>query len=105
MSNKTNKTDKSIIVIDTPESCDKCPLFHGFYSDMTCGGNHRSINYPYPENFRQKWCPLSTFPPYKDLSQYNQCGDSKSALDMMLSMRDSGYNDCLDDIMEKVNEK
>ena len=53
---------KSILVIDTPTSCSECPLFNGFYSDMTCRANSRSINYPYPENFRQDWCPLSPIP-------------------------------------------
>ena len=54
---------KAILVIDMPESCSKCPLFGGFYSDMCCHGlNNRGINYPYPEDFRQNWCPLKTMP-------------------------------------------
>ena len=44
--------DKAILIIDMPDSCDKCPLFHGFYSDMTCGVNHYGIDYPYPKDFR-----------------------------------------------------
>ena len=54
--------DKAILVIDMPESCEKCPLFHGFYTDMTCGANNYSINYPYPKDFRQDWCPLKPAP-------------------------------------------
>ena len=50
---------KAILIIDMPESCDKCPLFHSFYTDMTCGANNYGINYPYPKDFRQDWCPLN----------------------------------------------
>lgn len=50
---------KAILKIDMPDSCHKCPLFGNHYSDMCCKGlNNRSINYPYPENKRQEWCPL-----------------------------------------------
>jgi hypothetical protein len=69
-----------------PESCDKCPLFHGFYTDMTCGANNYGINYPYPKDFRQDWCPLKPAPEY--------CiyfgGDDDYA---------DGYNDCLSEII------
>lgn len=53
---------KAVLIIDMPEGCAKCPLFQGFYTDMTCMANNRTINYPYPENFRQNWCPLRSMP-------------------------------------------
>jgi hypothetical protein len=54
---------KAILVIDMPESCSKCPLFNSYYVDMSCGGlKNKGINYPYPENFRQDWCPLRLVP-------------------------------------------
>lgn len=49
---------KSILVIDTPECCDKCPLFSSAYTDMTCRGNGKGIDYPYPDDKVQEWCPL-----------------------------------------------
>ena len=50
---------KAILVIDMPESCAGCSLFHDYYRDMSCGGlNNRGIDYPYPKDFRQDWCPL-----------------------------------------------
>ena len=58
---------QAILVIDMPESCDKCPLFHGFYTDMTCGANNYGINYPYPKDFRQDWCPLKPAPQEQDV--------------------------------------
>jgi hypothetical protein len=53
---------KAILVLEMPSSCDKCPLFGSHYSDMTCRGNGYGIDYPYPENFRQEWCPLRPAP-------------------------------------------
>lgn len=78
--------DKAILVIDMPDSCDNCPLFHGFYTDMTCGANHYGINYPYPKDFRQDWCPLKPMP--KKMkghdSIYYQWGDYED-----------GWNQCI----------
>ena len=55
--------NKAILVIDMPNSCDECPLFNNYYSDMCCRGlNYRRIDYPYPENVRQNWCPLKPVP-------------------------------------------
>ena len=55
--------NKAILVIDMPESCSKCPLFGDHYADMCCKGlNNRGIDYPYPEDFRQDWCPLKPEP-------------------------------------------
>ena len=60
--------NKAILVIDMPESCSKCPLFHGFYSDMNCGGaKNRTIDYPYPDSFRQEWCPLICMPDRREV--------------------------------------
>ena len=81
--------NKAILVIDMPNSCKECPLFGGNYADMCCKGmNNRGINYPYPEDFRQDWCPLKPVPEY--------CvyfgGDDDYA---------DGYNACLEDILEQ----
>lgn len=60
---KLMETSKAILVIDMPESCDKCPCFCGVYTDMCCKAlNNRTIDYPYPEDFRQDWCPLKPMP-------------------------------------------
>lgn len=81
--------NKAIVVIDMPDSCSKCPLFHGFYSDMCCSGlNNRTINYPYPQDFRQKWCPLKPVPEEKLIWLEDERSD-----------RDRGYNDCLREIL------
>lgn len=82
--------NKAILAIDMPESCDKCPLFHGFYTDMTCGANNRGIDYPYPKDFRQNWCPLKEIPYRKDV---NWLADNAGWL--------CGWNDCLKEILDK----
>lgn len=85
--------NKAILVIDMPDSCDKCPLFHGFYTDMTCGANHYGINYPYPKDFRQDWCPLKPAPE-EQLVWYD---DDWSAWER-------GYNSCLHEIIGEEDD-
>lgn len=87
--------DKAILVIDMPESCDKCPLFHGFYTDMTCGANNYGINYPYPNDFRQDWCPLKPLPEKYDIeAEKNKPHDRDCDWEF-----ESGYNVCIDEIL------
>lgn len=63
---------KALLVMDIPDSCEKCSLFHNHYSDMCCGGlNNRTIDYPYPKDFRQDWCPLKELPDKEDSTYRN----------------------------------
>lgn len=81
---------KAILVMDMPDSCDKCPLFHDHYSDMCCGGlNKRGINYPYPKDFRQEWCPLKKLPDKEDPTYENDEYDDGYAF---------GWNQCIENI-------
>lgn len=52
----------AILCLDkVPNSCSECICFSDHYSDMCCKAmNNRTINYPYPGDFRQEWCPLIT---------------------------------------------
>ena len=81
---------KAILVMDMPSSCDKCPLFGSHYSDMTCRGNGRSINYPYPKEVRQDWCPLKPMPEKKKV---------QDVLYLHSEYFDLGYNACIDEIL------
>ena len=85
--------NKAILVIDIPESCDKCPLFHGFYTDMTCGANNYGINYPYPKDFRQDWCPLKPVPEKYEIDR-SKCSDKFYEFEF-----ESGWNQCIDEIL------
>lgn len=95
---------KAILVIDMPDSCDECPLFCGHYSDMCCGGLHnRTINYPYPKDFKQDWCPLKEVPEKKD-ERYENGYMSKlgfASTGYSIDKVAVGYNQCIDEILGK----
>ena len=81
--------DKAVLVIDMPNSCSKCPLFGDYYADMCCRGMYdRTINYPYPENFRQDWCPLKPVPEE----------DNSDHLSEWARGYQGGWNDCINAI-------
>lgn len=82
---------KVILVLEKPNSCSECPLFCGHYSDMCCGGlNNRTIDYPYPKDFVQAWCPLRELPNYKD----NDINNNRHETGYVW-----GYNACLGEIL------
>ena len=83
---------KAVLVIDMPNSCDECPLFCNYYSDMYCECSNKAIDSPYPENFRQDWCPLREMPEksYTGKSDYYQWGDWED-----------GWNTCIDNILSE----
>lgn len=80
---------KVVLVFDMPDSCSKCPLFGGYYADMCCKGmNNRGINYPYPEDFRQDWCPLKPLPEEDNDEHVSEWGRGYQG----------GWNDCINAI-------
>lgn len=81
---------KSILVMDTPECCAKCRMFSDVYTDMTCRGNGRTIDYPYPDNKIQDWCPLQNAPEKKDKNPYHNEHESGYV---------DGWNDCIHQIL------
>lgn len=83
---------KAILVIDMPKSCTQCPFLSDHYTDMCCGASqNRTINYPYPKDFRQEWCPLKDIPLEHCSSgnPYDEYGDGYA----------DGYNDCREEIL------
>lgn len=87
---------KSLFVFDTPESCDKCHLFTGVYTDMTCNANGITIDYPYPKDFKQDWCPLKEVPQKKDIRNANTMTDLGWI---------EGWNACIDEVLKNCEEK
>lgn len=74
---------KSILVIDTPESCWGCDLEYGHY----CGKEKRHIGEGEFETIPD-WCPLRDFP-----EKYYP-----------VSMNfESGFNACIDEILKGAN--
>lgn len=83
---------KAILVMDMPKSCSECPLFCGYYADMHCKGlNNGSIDYPYPKDFRQEWCPLKKVPSKKHHSMYGHV--------RVETLEDKIWNKCVDEIL------
>lgn len=81
---------KAVLVIDMPESCRECPFFGSRYSDMACRAmNNKSIDYPYPKEFRQDWCPLKDLPKENVYEEYY--------LEWSRGYQ-SGWNDCINAI-------
>lgn len=82
--------NKSILILDTPESCSKCPLFGDIWNDMHCKGlNNRTIDYPYPKDFKQSWCPLIAAPNKNYDGFLNDWEKGYKA----------GYNACINEIL------
>lgn len=80
---------KSILIIDTPEDCSGCPLFVEHFV-MICRANGRTINYPYPQDFKQEWCPLKLIP-------------HKRAVENRWFSKDwaIGFNTCVDELTKE----
>ena len=87
---------KAILIIDMPNSCAECRLFGSHYSDMTCRANGRSINYPYPKEKKQEWCPLREAPKKIVYTE----GLSQSKLSEV-----KGYNACIDEILGGASDE
>lgn len=82
---------KAVLVMDMPESCRECFLFGSRYNDMCCQAmNNKSIDYPYPKEFRQNWCPLKEMPK-EDIYEEYQLEWSRGY--------QGGWNDCIAAIM------
>ncbi len=87
---------KAVLVMDMPSSCDECPLFGSHYSDMTCKANGRSINYPYPKDARQDWCPLRELPVKKERLVATNDYDGGYSHGFT-----HGYNACIDELLKE----
>ena len=84
--------NKAILVMDMPDSCSKCPLFCDHYSDMCCGAlNNRTIDYPYPKDVKQDWCPLKALPEPYDIGSLSRDYNWEF---------EYGYNTCLQEILK-----
>ena len=88
-------SNKSILVIDTPNSCEECILFSGY----SCNAYIKQISCKTKSGKKPYWCPLSPIPERKTLRQYTD----NTALNMesMLAYQYAqGWNDFRDKILE-----
>ena len=87
---------KCVLVMDMPSSCDECPLFGSHYSDMTCKANGRTINYPYPKDERQDFCPLRELPEKIGIEEALKMPRNGCIGDVINS-----YNACIDELLKE----
>ena len=80
--------NKSVLVIETPENCYKCPLHRHVNTSKRCMGNMRQYE---DHNIVQSWCPLRLLPKEKNI----QNGSVNDFYDLGRAV---GWNDCLDAI-------
>lgn len=85
---------KSILVIDTPDSCTECPLKSQLYDiQYICSGNHRRITIPASKN-KPDWCPLQDIPSKKSVRDFNI-----SHSDFEQRGYQQGWNACIDEML------
>ena len=85
--------NKSILVLDTPNSCRDCPLRYDPYGHLeTCYIEGLYLDEHYKAGTKPEWCPLRPLPSYKNL-------EPDCSLESQLSCQfGQGYNCCLEDI-------
>lgn len=94
---------KSVLVIDTSESCRDCDLkFTDEYSDY-CPYKKTDVFTYVHTNTKPNWCPLSSLPEPINLRQYvdNAALDMDSILAYQYAQ---GYNDFRNEILEGTNQ-
>lgn len=85
---------KSILVIDTPKSCVKCPLKSQLYDiQYICCGNHKRMVIPSNKN-KPSWCPLQEIPSKKNVRDFNI-----SSGDFEQRGYQIGWNSCIDEVI------
>lgn len=82
---------KSILVLDTQNSCRKCKLRYDSYVQCkVCVLADDIIEYFYETDTKPEWCPLSPLPDEKDIDW--SASDYEDG-------RVIGWNECLDEIL------
>lgn len=79
---------KSILVIDTPESCHKCEFSE--FGDLICGIARCNMSKK-ESNKKPNWCPLRDLPEKKEENKYNNSYEK--------GMKD-GFNTCINEILK-----
>ena len=101
---------KSILVIDTPENCNKCPMLNisdGETIDALCANpterKRKVIDHYNPIGLaRPDWCPIRGLPEKKPRVEYqgNGCFGINEVMKNSFNM---GFNSCIDEILKGAN--
>ena len=93
-------SNKSILVIDTPNNCNQCCCGYDSYGELDlCAITNKSVTEYYYGDNRPDWCPLSSIPHHMELPKISR-GDSKSLTHTAQTIYALGYNKCLDHILK-----
>jgi len=85
---------KSILVIDTPDSCDKCRLCcMGNYGSKRCSTKDQSIFLKKGQK-KPDWCPLKDAPEKKEVRNF--CLDER---DFIQQGYQQGWNTCIEEML------
>lgn len=104
---------KSILVIDTPESCKECPCGSSvetmsFDDYCCCEVSNRQILEEVYALEKPDLCPLRDFPEKKGEKQYMTRKDNRGNTETYGEIRDMiavGWNMCIDEILKGDDEK
>lgn len=89
---------KSILVIDTPENCEKCG-FSGSDGDVCCLEDKLISEKEYFDK-KADWCPIRDLPRRKIFLGLDGASD---AMEIRERGRQEGFNACIDEILKGAN--
>lgn len=89
---------KSILIIDTPDKCEECPLIYWTISGWACKPTKSMID----EDVKPNWCPLKHLPQKKNGDDLYERYGSWTPSDEKEVYYRVGFNDCLDEITGEV---
>ena len=106
-----SETNKSILIINTPENCSQCNQcwkknvsknkYMYFCGNKVFHQEKDAEEYSVdPEGAKPDWCPLSPLPSYRPINTDIQRGDTKSTTHLITIIHDIGFNECLDEILK-----
>lgn len=81
---------KAVLVMDMPESCDKCPIKNIIDYGKWCVGYDNTFIDTYPE--KPSWCPLQPIPERKGKHSELNVYDTDNHYKI-------GWNACIDEIL------
>lgn len=82
---------KAVLIIDTPDKCEECPLIYWTISGWACKPTKSIIE----EDVKPNWCPLKNLPQKKSIElacQKEAVGNDYGAGLIV------GWNDCLKEL-------
>ena len=87
---------KSMLVIETPKDCWKCPMRHDYKESDICALVDDII---YNCSSKPDWCPLIKLPDKYEIDK-NKCSDTFYEFEF-----EYGYNQCIDDILKETEHE